>query len=1656
MKFLGSSVPAVEFNIVLGNKQGGFVYEDTLKTLVHIDNSIETVDFGSRKERTSSLKLVQIGESNYHTLKDYLLDNAGQKIQIEQLAGEEIFGPTITGTYYAYLGPVKLSGEQGFNSGYELELTLSYSGVSSGDEINTSSTMDFLIEAEINAIGIINNVALITDLAAISTPSEGDTTYIAENKRIYYYDASAWTLIDKSVNLKQKILNDPDLGLQHGVFRWASFSTATLQEAYYNRYVSQNATIGNTAGFATVHTGDEDTGTRGGVTIRQSDGTILVVGSSGSPVINNGASLCLRFDAGSTTPDATTTIRATSGGYYVKGIHYNDVYDNWVAYLPNSSTNLGEIYYSDDDGATWTETASSVNTKLSGIIQDTSGNMVVIGQSYKQVNLYASLDQGVTWRSQADIVTTSTSPITSIRTGLVYNDSEDAVYFFVKGQGIYKSNDLCATNTLICEQSEITALAEVNEIIKTEENYQDTFYICCSGASLVTYIYKSVDNCQTWTEVITKTGVGSGEFESAVKDNNGNIYVFLERFSGVYYTDVYKSASGADNFEKIGTNTGKRIDQSVLNLSTGIIYSSYADTSAPKEPTFETITVSENQLNVNNTFKTGIINKKSVRFPNSNIDILDGPNVETPQGFKFSLDNSDRLHIALNKYNFFGAKVRVYVYDNTGGADQKVLIRSGINKNNSLDYFNYTFEVEPDYFYNKSFTLPDKTLEGSNLTSISGTVGEKLKSENLPLTYGRWSYAKIQSVVNDDKQQELFISATQKATYFYVSDVDETSNTLYQIISTNISSSGNDDFIKVSNKTYVNVVYAGGGATGSTKLGNLLIKSGGIIKLYIPIGTKIADLQAGDKIELITKALRFALDEVKCKGFLEEQRAPKVYYFDSDLDKYIVYSGGLFIPVNDETGIEKTTQLEVNVATYNNGISTLEDKNLTLYEKHTDSLDQEIVTFVTEGLVEAEKQVSYNSLTVDSINLIYPTGGATELIQAKGTGADNGYGASGTDEEKNYIKNFGSTAITEGNTTSFRWFSINDTDLNRFSHRKFRDGLDSNQTGKLSQVEFYNKYLNLHENQKLLYNEGLACVRYFPITKSMRDNLKGADNVNLILSQVFGETTQFSSYVNNYVDGIRVIVRVIFSDNTKSVAFSDSFTNSIGDITSNNTSYISINNKPSWLDRNSVDADFTSVAGSTTLSSGLECHTGGDLITLSSALFDSTNYLFADATGLEISFTPLSTTPPTTSEAQGINFSRFFIRSFKDDSAPSIYLDTDRHKIDTRDFYLSYEKTFDIDKGVFFAKLDGGRTDIDGEIIESPIEITTDIFTKKIGKEVSFTGMDTRNRWKLRKQFFENQNIRSITQEMADNLFCSAVLKTDGSVDFKSLNLSDYSSPLFTFTDAHILKDSISRIKFKKADKIYNRFVFNFNWDWARNKYLNQVVIYLDENNVLQIEGLKESWQNALRVKYQDFFTFSKEYFGSGQNIEKQFDLKWFYDERKSSINTRDWQPEGAIGNYISKSLNYFIFNSWEFTFKIPMSYVIYNTNVTNNKIEEGDFIRLQSYFFSNNDNVDCFVKGIKPDFYNATAQISVICPEPPEIAANFYDYRWDGQTGDISGNLTDYQIKTADIWPFKDTSQVGTYPTGNTGDISSDMADYQFNDDTYADTDEDYNPFDF
>lgn len=145
--------------------------------------------------------------------------------------------------------------------------------------------------------------------------------------------------------------------------------------------------------------------------------------------------------------------------------------------------------------------------------------------------------------------------------------------------------------------------------------------------------------------------------------------------------------------------------------------------------------------------EAGFIAKDGIEFPTMDTDMDKGPCLEKLNGFGAKLDNSKRFHWQTLGFNFFGAKCRLYVLDFTGATPQKILLRSGVNKTNSLDFANYSFDVEPQLFTATTFQLPKTTVESSD---VLGLYQDATASNMVPLTYGNHPHAKaIPTVILD-------------------------------------------------------------------------------------------------------------------------------------------------------------------------------------------------------------------------------------------------------------------------------------------------------------------------------------------------------------------------------------------------------------------------------------------------------------------------------------------------------------------------------------------------------------------------------------------------------------------------------------------------------------------------------------------------------------------------------------------------------------------------------------------------------------------------------------------------------------------------------------------------------------------------------------------
>jgi len=365
-----------------------------------------------------------------------------------------------------------------------------------------------------------------------------------------------------------------------------------------------------------------------------------------------------------------------------------------------------------------------------------------------------------------------------------------------------------------------------------------------------------------------------------------------------------------------------------LNLRGGLFYyASFSDTSvAGWQP-------------INNTpasYKAGIIAKNGVGFPSFDTSIENGPCVEKLTGFSVRLDNSNRFHWKTMGFNFFGARVKLYILDNTSGTPQKVLIRSGINKTNSLDFSNYSFDVEPELYYRATETIPVTLVAGSDTIGLHDDENSNVK---VPLTYGmhpnakliptvaNQSYLSVTTVEGRDEPIDTFNVGRIKD----LADIEGLAVVRMALI--NDAQSGPGSFCLYQEEgmskqtSFVRKLYHEGvdwfvKFNGYSELVPVLSEEPDDLRVEgsrptdwdnsaeYPLAVMVDKLPAtpeellGVGCRIVQISVEFVIDDRVCQGFGPNENSPQVSIWLDDFEEFQPLPRGMFVPLEWRNGIK--------------------------------------------------------------------------------------------------------------------------------------------------------------------------------------------------------------------------------------------------------------------------------------------------------------------------------------------------------------------------------------------------------------------------------------------------------------------------------------------------------------------------------------------------------------------------------------------------------------------------------------------------------------------------------------------------------------------------------------------------------------------------------
>jgi hypothetical protein len=394
-------------------------------------------------------------------------------------------------------------------------------------------------------------------------------------------------------------------------------------------------------------------------------------------------------------------------------------------------------------------------------------------------------------------------------------------------------------------------------------------------------------------------------------------------------------------------------------------------------------------------------------------------------------------------------------------------------------------------------------------------------------------------------------------------------------------------------------------------------------------------------------------------------------------------------------------------------------------------------------------------------------------------------------------------------------------------------------------------------------------------------------------------------------------------------------------------------------------------------------YNGRDLFDLTSDLFD-TNGLWAELDSMEI----LLVNDDLENQWNNPHSTDAYFRYWEVD----VFLDSETP-------YLAMSEEVEVIDVPLFTACRGQ----DLSSFKNPYWITKDILDVLYPNQYNdaslstLTTLVTRVQWNWRRQFTSQMDDRKVLQEILTNLWACAIINADDEIEFVSMNPEDQGqgTSILTFNDSNIIVDSMSNPKFRDLNNIFSDFEIEYDYNIA-SEFSNSIPKYNSKSIRDRDTGSTEV-RKLCEISRDIHSIINK----------KNFGLKYHYEA--VSIE--------ALSNWIAK---WFVLNVWKIKFKISLTHLI-----GGNALELMDFVKVNSYFFTNSEDVEGFVTSIKPDVYNGVVDVGMHVYRPPGVFGpacdNFKNAlttdrpgSWgasnNNDAGDTTRNIGDYTIHDAGV----------------------------------------------
>ena len=210
----------------------------------------------------------------------------------------------------------------------------------------------------------------------------------------------------------------------------------------------------------------------------------------------------------------------------------------------------GGIWKSTNGGATWTPKADLlINIAVNSMILDPrnpdtlyagTGEGFFNGDAVRGAGVMKSTDGGEHW---AQLPSTTSSDFYYVQKIVMSKGSSQRLYAATR-TGIFRSTDAGATWAKMLDKTSVNGCMDL--AIQTDRALANVFAACGSFAQAAVYRALDTSSPQTWTSVLSPTGMGRASIAIAPSNQN-TVYVLGSRFSDHQVLSVYRSTSSGSS-----------------------------------------------------------------------------------------------------------------------------------------------------------------------------------------------------------------------------------------------------------------------------------------------------------------------------------------------------------------------------------------------------------------------------------------------------------------------------------------------------------------------------------------------------------------------------------------------------------------------------------------------------------------------------------------------------------------------------------------------------------------------------------------------------------------------------------------------------------------------------------------------------------------------------------------------------------------------------------------------------------------------------------------------------------------------------------------------------------------------------------------------------